>query len=507
MQILLDWKRKPDWEKNAGLDLIDMDEDPVDMPVNNTGSHQETVPQAPGRAGKDPSGGEGSQGAKDRLPPEEDGAPEEAWEEGKKREAEDWPKTERVAPAENVPEDRADSLGLEEEDPLEEEEEGWGEEDGSPEGDGAWEEDEGYEEETDPFQEDGNNPNKAVSKGNIPGKPPKKDAPGKKNKMRFNLHLILLATILLIAGTAVYRLYRWNQGTPIEDLDTEEVDPSQFDIETLDMILPMDASLLAGREDDGVTTILCLGNNPFSDNRGDTGLASLIAQKTDSVVYDCSFPDSSVACKNATYSPDYPRDHFNLYYVVQWLRNNDFSAVTTIASQEYNPSFLEAAEVLQTVDMDKVDVIIMMYDSTDYNIGTPSDNPNNPYDVTAYTGGLRTTIEAIKETWPYIRIFVMSHTYAQHLDDEGNLQNGTITDLGNGTLNHYLVKESEAAMDCGVSFIDNYYGTINEDNYAGYMTDYMHYNDAGREKLADRIAYVINNRMGVVSSTTSGGGQ
>ena len=58
-------------------------------------------------------------------------------------------------------------------------------------------------------------------------------------------------------------------------------------------------------------------------------------------------------------------------------------------------------------------------------------------------------------------------------------------------------------MDCGVSFVDNYYGTINEDNYQEYMKDHMRYNEAGREKLAERIADIINNKMGTVSSTTS----
>ena len=99
-----------------------------------------------------------------------------------------------------------------------------------------------------------------------------------RKNFRVNLHIILIAAIVLIAVVAVYRLYRWNKGTPL-DTDTSDVDPSEFDVETLDMILPMDASLLAGREDDGVTTILCLGNNPFSDDRGDTGLASQIASK------------------------------------------------------------------------------------------------------------------------------------------------------------------------------------------------------------------------------------
>ena len=97
----------------------------------------------------------------------------------------------------------------------------------------------------------------------------------------------------------------------------------------------------------------------------------------------------------------------------------------------------------------------------------------------------------------------MSPTYAQAIDEEGNYLNGTITDMGNGTLNHYMIKESDVAMDCSVSFIDNYYGTINEDNYSEYMTDYMHYNEKGREKLADRIADIINNQMTTVVPVTN----
>lgn len=322
-----------------------------------------------------------------------------------------------------------------------------------------------------------------------------------KPPFRINLHMILIVAIVLIAVTSVYRLVKWNKGTLLED--NGDVDTSQFDVEALDMIIPMDAALLEGREDDGQTTILCFGNNPFSDDRGDTGLAAQIAKKTGAIVYDCAFPDSSMACKYPVYNPEYTRDHFNFYYVVECFRGNDFTAISSIASDDPDPRYTDTVEVMKTVDMDKVDIIVIMYDSTDYNMGTPSDNPDNPYDVTAFTGGLRVTVENIKNTWPYIRIFVMSPTYAQAIDEEGNLSNGTTTDLGNGTLNHYVVKEVDAAMDCGVSIIDNYYGTINEDNYQKYMKDYMRYNDAGRELLADRIADIINNRLTTVTSTTT----
>lgn len=331
---------------------------------------------------------------------------------------------------------------------------------------------------------------------------PKQEEPstGGGRRFRFNLHIFLIAAILLIAAVSVYRLNRWNKGTKLND-DMEDVDTSQFDIEVLDMILPMDSAHLEGHEDDGVTTILCLGNNPFSDDRDKTGLAAQIASKTDAVVYDCAFPDSSAACKYPVYNPEYTKDHFNFFYVMECFRNNDFTAISSIANDEPDPRYAETVEVMKTVDMDKVDVLLVMYDSTDYNMGTPSDNPDNPYDVTAFTGGLRTTLENVKNTWPYIRIYLMSPTYAQAIDENGNYLNGTITDMGNGTLNHYMIKESDVAMDCSVSFIDNYYGTINEDNYSEYMVDYMRYNEKGREKLAERVADIINNHMTTVVSS------
>ena len=321
-----------------------------------------------------------------------------------------------------------------------------------------------------------------------------------KGKSQVVIHLILVAAILLIAGIAVFRLAKWNQGTQL-DTDTEDIDTSQFDIETLDMILPMDAARLEGHADDGVTTILCLGNNPFADDRSENGLAARIASKTGATVYDCSFPDSSAACKYSVYNPEYPNDHFNFYYVVECLRNQEFTAIGSIASSTGDYRYTESVATMSSIDMNTVDIIVVMYDSTDYNQGTPSDNPDNPYDVTAFTGGLRTTLNNITATWPYIRVFVMSPTYAQYLDENGELHSGTTYDIGNGTLNHYLVKEVEATMDCGVSIIDNYFGTINEDNYKDYMLDHMHYNNAGRDLLADRIADIINNRLGVVNSS------
>jgi len=86
------------------------------------------------------------------------------------------------------------------------------------------------------------------------------------------------------------------------------------------------------------------------------------------------------------------------------------------------------------------------------------------------------------------------------MDEDGKLYSGTTKDIGNGALPYYVQKEIDAAVDSGCSVVDNYYGTINEGNYEEYMIDYKHYNDAGRELLADRIAYIINNKLSTVKA-------
>lgn len=304
-----------------------------------------------------------------------------------------------------------------------------------------------------------------------------------------NIHLILLAAIVLVIGFSAYRLYRWNKGTPSDyDPDYQTTD---FDIEVMDNLIPLAPDKLEGRTDDGVDTILCLGDDPFSLELGENGLAQQIAKKTGATVYNGSFTGTTFATQFDYYNDGYIMDAFSFYYVTQSLASGDFDLMKTAATYSYDENFAKTVEMLAGLDMDTVDMICVMYDGSDYVNKRPCDDPNAPYDEITYTGALRAGVKAIQEAYPHIRIIVMSHTFCHSIGEDGNFQNGDRVDLGHGTLSHYLQKELDATMDMGVSFIDNFYGSINEDNYLDYMTDYIHLNDAGRELLAQRFADCI----------------
>lgn len=304
-----------------------------------------------------------------------------------------------------------------------------------------------------------------------------------------NLHIVLLCAIVLIIGFSAFRLYKWNQGVP-SDYDPN-YQTTDFDIEPLDSIIPLAPDKLEGHEDDGVTTILCLGNDPMSTNQTEIGVADRIAAITNATVYNGSFSGTTIAAQYPTYNDWYMIDGLSFTYVAQSLASGDFNFLTDVAAFSNDESIISTAAMLESLDMNSVDVICIMYDGRDYINKHPCDNPNEPYDIITYTGALRTGIEAIQESYPHIRIVVMSHTFCHTINEEGNYENGDRADLGNGTLSHYLQRELDVCMDCGVSFIDNFYGSVNEDNYLDYMTDYIHFNDAGRELLANRFVQCI----------------
>ena len=310
-----------------------------------------------------------------------------------------------------------------------------------------------------------------------------------KKPFHINPHILFLLAILIIVIICAYKLYKWNKGvTPDDDAYEPTTD---FDVEVLDTIIPLAPDKLEGHEDDGVTTILFLGDDPLSLDKGETGIAKLVAAKTGATVYDASFTGSTITAAYKTYNDGFWMDMFSLPYLADGICTRDFSTIMTAAYYSYDPDFVPTVEMLQNLDMNSVDIICIIYDATDYINERPSDDPNDPYSIVAYSGALRNALVNFQETYPFIRIVVMSHTFCHSINEEGNFQNGDRADLGHGTLSHYLQKELEATNDCGVSCIDNFYGSINEDNYLDYMTDYIHLNDAGKELLAQRFVDCI----------------
>ena len=109
-------------------------------------------------------------------------------------------------------------------------------------------------------------------------------------------HVIFVIVFSIILVVTIVRLFLWNRGRQ-SDYNPNET-TTEFDVEVMDYLQPLDPEMLEGHEDDGVTTVLALGNDLLSDDRSDTGLAALMEKSANATILNAAFPGSSISMKH-----------------------------------------------------------------------------------------------------------------------------------------------------------------------------------------------------------------
>ena len=145
-----------------------------------------------------------------------------------------------------------------------------------------------------------------------------------------------------------------------------------------------------------------------------------------------------------------------------------------------------------SIDYETIDVIMIMYDGSDYLDGRLVADLNKPTDIQTFIGNLDASLELLQNTYPYARIIVMSPTYAFAINEDGDYVSSDIYVYNEYTLSTYAIMIDRATYNRGITFVDNIYGTINEDNASDYLLDHIKLNLAGRDLVADRFLYALN---------------
>lgn len=305
------------------------------------------------------------------------------------------------------------------------------------------------------------------------------------------IHLIFIALILLIAIVGIVKLVKWNEGTESgydpNDLSTE------FDTEPEDFFVPLDSATASLQKDDGITSILLLGNGVLAKTKGDNDSIGMLLEKfTNGKVYDASLNHTYLSVKNTTYDEEYPTDVFSLYWITQCLTLGDFTLLEDTANiWNKDETVHETIDMLKNLDMESVDVITIMYDFHDYEDERRLAGPYDDAMAATACGCLLQSIRLIQQTYPHIRIIVSS-PYFCFVEDGDYLQSSSSYNMGHGTLADYMIAYKNIAVNSNVSFIDNYFGTITEDNYEEYLDEDNRYpNEEGRSAIAERIASFI----------------
>lgn len=314
----------------------------------------------------------------------------------------------------------------------------------------------------------------------------------KKTLLDYKAHLIFGGIILFIFLFALIRLIIWNMGTK-STYDPNEIN-TDFDTEPEDYILPLDSATAALQKDDGITSILLLGNDPFADDRGsDTSLPAAIEKVSGGKVYNGSFQHTYMSMKNIPFSQDYPADAFSLFYVASCIKSKDFSPQrNTLSLWDGDEQAKESIQTLENLDYSAIDVIVIMYNEDDYKEGRMLVGPYDDTLPATCCACLLQSIDMLKEACPQAQIIVSSPYFVYVDNESGESTPADQVDFGYGTLPDYMIAYKNIAVDHGSSFIDNYFGSVNADNYKQYLeSDLSHLNNEGNQIIAKRICSAI----------------
>jgi len=326
-----------------------------------------------------------------------------------------------------------------------------------------------------------------------------KESDTRKHFPRINIHIVLLATFVIFICGIAYKII--NFGNYV-DLDEIFKDGQGTYEDTFDEILPLmdaDGNRLETNYEDGLT-IVAFGNAPFADDRdSEDNLVNMIREQTGATVYNCSVSGSYLASQGPYIDTgDVPMNVYTFYWLCMLACKSDIMSSFDVAKEalgaDVPPEAEEVVNTLATLDFNTVDVIVVLYDATDYLLGHQMYSDENPTDIEQFTGNLEAGIEILQNVYPHIRIIVMSPPYAfsDKLDENGNYISSDIARYGQDVLSTYVIKEYGSCAIRGVTFVDNLYGTITEDNAHKYLTDNLHLNTAGRRAIADRFVYALN---------------
>ena len=326
------------------------------------------------------------------------------------------------------------------------------------------------------------------------------EASSKKKKISWhtfvNMHTLLLLIFLIFAGAIYLKFSNWGEYVDISQITSDNSDKN---LDILDEFFPLMDKTGKIVDTGDVEKIVVFGNAPFADDRdSEDNLANMIAEASGATVYNCSVTGSYLASEWPFFNAnERPMDAYCFYWLVTLAANGAnaqyYADAASVLGDDIPPDAQEVYDTLTTLDFNTVDVIAVMYDASDYLMGHEMYDDANPTNIQQFTGNLEAGIELLQDTYPNIRIIVLSPTYAYAIDEEtGEYVSSDMYRYGQDVLSTYVIKQYESCSSRTVSFVDNLYGTITEDNAQDYLTDNLHLNAEGRKLIAKRFMQALN---------------
>lgn len=234
--------------------------------------------------------------------------------------------------------------------------------------------------------------------------------------------------------------------------------------------------------------MVSFGDSVFTDIGGLTPIPDRLAERLGISFYNASMGGTCAARLEAERRLDSARGSMCLAGLAKAVRAGDFSVQQTARLREGNTEhFPEIAAGLAEIDFARVGLVLIERGVNDYHAGIPIENPEDPRDEYTFLGALRCAVEDLRRVNPKVRILFITPTYTWYPDMGLTCEE---LDNGGGLLEEYVEAQMELGEELGIETVDLYHGFFPHgewEDWERYTMDGLHPNEAGREKIAERI--------------------
>ena len=219
--------------------------------------------------------------------------------------------------------------------------------------------------------------------------------------------------------------------------------------------------------------IVFLGDSVIGNYADSSSVPGVVQGLTGAKVYNCGYGGRGAA--QSEYTP------ISLPDVVNCITSGDASPLPQEEQVGKGVrAFLDRETPAENI------MFVINHGLNDYFSGVPVETAQ-AYDITSYSGALRTAIADLQAHFPNARILLNTSNFTSYFKNGTEIQ----SDVG-GQLIDYVEAVSVVAKDMGVAVLDIYHILpIDADNHQLYLTDGCHPNDMTRFYLGSLIAELI----------------
>lgn len=242
--------------------------------------------------------------------------------------------------------------------------------------------------------------------------------------------------------------------------------------------------------------IVVFGDSVYGNVRDETAIPEQLGSLLGKTVYNAAFGGTSASRPDKEYRLDNPEESLSLVALTRAVYAEDFGVQQTIRpSDNVTAYFAGAVDGLESIDFSGAEMVIIGHGLNDYYLGVPLDNEEDAMDEQSFAGALRKSVEMLRKVNPSLRIVLVTSTYNWLLDSRLTCEE---FDGGGGILEAYVEKEIEVAGELEVEVIDMYHDFFPHEQWEDWETytfDGIHPNEAGRERMAEKIAAYLEGEV------------